>query len=141
MVNDLITGLSRTLYDNFDGVTIYVDNVEQGFETPSFFVYLVSSFESPLLGNRAKRVCLFDIHYFPKTEKNEELQGVASKLYVILRQIKLLNGDSINGFKLEHEIDDGVLHFFVKYNPIIYYPSVESEAMSNITNQTTIEVN
>lgn len=132
MVNEIIKGLSRALYDNFEGVTIYVDNVEQGFKTPSFFIRMVSASETPLIGNRAKRNCSFGIYYFPKKDSNEEIQRVASQLYAILRQIKLLNGDSLNGLKLEHEIVDGTLMFFVQFKPIVYYPYDKADGMNDL---------
>ncbi len=132
MVNDIIKALSVTLHENFEGVNIYVDNVEQGFETPAFFIFNVESMEDRLLGNRAKRTNLFDIHYFSKTETNEEIQQVASKLYTLLRQIKLLNGSSINGFKLKHEVDEKVLHFFVQYNHIVLHPSEVHETFGEL---------
>ena len=132
MVNEIIKGLSIALYNNFEGVNIYVDDVEQGFEEPAFFIYNVSASENRLLGQRAKRHYMFDIFYFPKTKTNEEIQRVASQLYAILRQIKLLNGSLINGFRLEHKTIDGVLHFFVKYNPIVRYPVETSESMNEL---------
>ena len=132
MVNEIIKGLSIALYNNFEGVNIYVDDVEQGFEEPAFFIYNVSASENRLLGQRAKRNYMFDIFYFPKTKTNEEIQRVASQLYAILRQIKLLNGSLINGFRLEHKTIDGVLHFFVKYNPIVRYPVETSESMNEL---------
>lgn len=132
MVNDIIKSLSRTLYDNFEGVTIYVDKVEQGFKNPSFFVYTLSASEKPLLGQRVQRNYSFIVHYFPENESNEEIQRVASELYGILRQIKLLNGDSLNGFKLEHKVVNGVLMFFVQFKPIVYYPYDTTEDMNDL---------
>lgn len=133
MVNDIINGLSVALHNEFDGVNIYTDKVEQGFEYPAFFISNVDSSEKRLLGNRAQRRHLFGIHYFPKSETNEENQRVASQLYGIVRQVKLLNGELINGFKPEHEVSDGVLHFFVQYNPIVYYPSnTETEKIGEL---------
>lgn len=132
MVNDIVKGLSVALYNNFEDVRIYVDDVEQGFEEPAFFIYNVSASENRLLGRRAKRVYLFDIHYFPKTNTNEELQDVASTLYTVLRQIKLLNGSSLNGFRMEHKIINGVLHFFVRYKPVVLYDADVIESMGDL---------
>lgn len=132
MVNEIIKGISVALYENFNPVNIYTDKVEQGFETPAFFIRTIRSSESRLLGNRAKRQYTFSIHYYSESRKNEELQEVASKLYGILRQIKLLNGDSLNGLKLEHEVVNGVLLFFVRYNPIVHYASEVPETFGEL---------
>lgn len=129
MVNEIIKGISRTLYQNFQGSTIYVDNVPQGMKKPSFFIMNIEDVETPLLGNRAMREMAFVIHYFPKTEKNEELHEVASQLFGLLRRIKLINGDSLNGLKLHREIEDSVLFFYVQFKPIVYYPNEEKVGM------------
>lgn len=123
MVNDIIDGISNALYENFEGVKIHSESIEQGFTEPCFFVMPLNPSETPLIGDRAYRTVPMDIHYFPKNKmtQNAEMESVASKLYGILRRITLLSGDSLNGMKLHHEIQDDVLHFFVEYKPIIKY--------------------
>lgn len=124
MVSDLINGISNALYNNFEGVDIYSESIEQGFSEPCFFVVTLNSSETPLLGVRALRSVDFNVQYFPsnKHAENAEIEAVAAKLYGVLRRITLLNGDSVNGMNLHHETQDGVLHFFVKYRAVIYYP-------------------
>lgn len=133
MVNDVIDGISNALYENFEGVEIRSEGIEQGYVEPSFFIECVSTTEIPLLGDRAYRSMLFDVHYFPSSEheENKELQTVASMLYKVLRRITLLDGDMLNGLRLNHKITDGVLHFFVEYKPTIFYvgdkPSMQED--------------
>lgn len=136
MVNDIVNGISNALYRNFEGVEIYSDRLEQGFKEPCFFILSLLSSEDRLLGDRAKRTLQFDIHYFPKGG-NDEIHEVEQNLYGILRRIKLLNGDMLNGLKLHSEVVDGVLHFFVQYVPIIRYVDDDGvEIMENLQHET-----
>lgn len=123
MIKEIIDGISNALYANFQQVDIVSEGIEQGFTEPTFFIGVVETSEIPLLGNRAYRSMLFDIQYFPlsKNEPNNEIELTASKLYKILRRITLLDGDMLNGLRLNHKTEDGVLHFFVEYKPIVYY--------------------
>lgn len=133
MVNDIINGISNALYKNFEGVEIYSDRLEQGFKEPCFFILSLISSEDRLLGDRAKRTLQFDIHYFPK---GDEIHEMEQNLYGVLRCIKLLNGDMLNGLKLHSEVVDRVLHFFVQYVPIIRYVGDEPETMENLQHET-----
>ena len=123
MVNDVLDGISNALYKVFEGVEIRTEGLEQGFVAPSFFVDIVSTMDTPLLGNRAFRTMEFDVSYFPEseTELNNECEKVASQLYGALRFIDLLDGTKLRGLELNHKVVDDVLHFFVKYKPIVYY--------------------
>lgn len=44
---------------------------------------------------------------------------VASDLFEALEHITLINGDLMHGTKMNYEVIDGVLHFFVNYNAIV----------------------
>ena len=141
MVNDFIDGISNALYANFDGVDIYSESIEQGFNEPCFFIVPLSASETPLLGNRAFRVVPIDVHYFPTSghTQNAETQAVASKLYGVLRRITLLNGDQVNGLKLHHEIVGGVLHFFVEYRVVVYYPVEPVETQGSLSHSVGVK--
>lgn len=138
MVNDILYGISTALNAEFPQCPIYTDTVEQGLVEPCFFVLPISSSESRLLGNRAYRNIAFDVHYISK-EKRLQLEDVACRLYVMLRQIKLLDGSLLNGFGLSHEIIDGVLHFFVSFKPTILYKTEDIPSMGNVTCQVEVK--
>jgi hypothetical protein len=94
MVNDLINGISIKLNQVFgDEYRIYTNSVTQGLIEPCFFIAVVNSSQAQLIGNRYFRQHLFDIHYFPESEgDNEEIQNVASQLFNTLEYINLPNG-------------------------------------------------
>jgi hypothetical protein len=71
------------------------------------------------LGNRYKRYHAFDIHYFPATAfSNEECHEIAEQLYEKLEYLAVNNG-VIRGEKMNHQVEENVLHFFVDYDFII----------------------
>ena len=140
MVNDIVDGISDALYSNFEDVTVYSEKIEQGFTEPCFFIMPLNPSETPLIGNRAYRNVPIDVHYFPfsKSEPNKEMELIASKLYGVLRRLRLLNGNSLNGMNLHHEIEGGVLHFFVEYKPIIIYVGEPVDMQDTLTHNTEV---
>lgn len=140
MVKDLIDAVSNALYANFEQVDIMSEGIEQGFEAPTFYIHLVDASEKRLLGDRAIRNVSLDVHYFPMSENEPkaEINVIASKLYGVLRRIDLLDGTSINGLNLHHEIEDDVLHFFVEYKPIVYYVGEKPDMQEEVTHELEI---
>lgn len=130
MINDIIDGLSVALYDAFPSCKIYSEQVKQGLQEPCFFIDTVTSLEKPLLKDRVKREIELDIHYFTKGD-NAERQRVAADLYQLFKFVTLLNGDTLRGWKLSHEIVDGVLHFYVTFKPILRAVPVEVDLMDD----------
>lgn len=131
MVNDIVIGVTRALDSRFDNTPIYTDSVEQGLMQPCFFVIPILEMETGLLGRRAIRNISLDIHYISK-EGRMRMEGVASTLYGVLRKIELLDGSLIAGHNLHHEINDGVLHFYVDYRFTIYYEGEKVALQENL---------
>lgn len=121
MVNDIVNGISTALYSEFgSGYPIYTECVEQGLREPCFFVAVLDSERSRIVGNRYQQSVLVDVHYFPATRaKNREMRSVAESLYSVLERITLLDGSMLNGFRMRDEVEAGVLHFWVTYLPIV----------------------
>jgi len=124
MLNDIITGIAKTLGTTFGSeFRVYKNDVKQGFTEPCFFIATLKPEQKPLLGDRAIWRNPFDIHYFPKDGgTNEELYNVAEYLMFGLRYITLPNGDLLRGLSISYEAVDGVLHFFITYNMIVTIP-------------------
>lgn len=113
----IVDGISRKLDAAFQGVTIYADeSVEQGLDTPAFFIAVLSPSRSPQLGPRYRALNPFDVHYFPAVDgSNMELLEVAERLMGELEYIEV-QGNPVRGTNMSYELVDGVLHFFVNYN-------------------------
>lgn len=135
MVNKIIDGISIKLNQVFgDEVRIYSENVTQGLTTPCFFIATLNVSQNPMLGKRAYRKNFFDVHYFPAVSNSKgECETVASDLYDVLENITLIDTDILRGINMRHEIQEGVLHFFVEYNLFINKIVTPDEGMENVS--------
>lgn len=134
MVNNIIDGISIKLNQVFEGnCKLYSDTVEQNLARPSFFIIVLNPSEKQIVGNRYFRQHLFDIHYFPENEgDNEEIQDVASQLFDALEYITISETDMIRGTNMRYEKIDGILHFFVEYNVFVYKETEPVEEMQTL---------
>lgn len=112
-----------TIKQSFPDMDVYGEEISQGFQEPCFFVKLFPASQKQIMDNRYQRYHAFDIHYFPIIDDenyvNDDMHDMAEQLYQILEYINV-NGDQCRGTKMEYEIVDGVLHFFVHYNFFVY---------------------
>lgn len=139
MLNEIIKGISTALHRAF-GFEIFVNQIEQGLQTPCFFIAVLKSEVTPLLGRRCLKRNSFDIQYFPtESRKHDEMYQVAEQLIEHLEFIALPNGDLLHAANISYEVIDGVLHFFVTYSlpslktaEQIYMEALETEV--NTTN-------
>lgn len=130
MINDIIDGLSNAIYSKFPACKIYSERVEQGLEEPCFLITVIESLEKPLLKDRVQRNILFDVLYFTE-DGNADRFNVASELYQLFKFVPLLDGSSLRGCDLSHEVIDGVLHFRVTFKPILRAVPAEIDLMSD----------
>ena len=129
-VNIVKDGVISTLKQRFPNTKIYGEEIKQGFRAPCFFVKLFPVSQRQVVGRRYKRFHSFDIHYFG--ESNEEMHDIADQLYDRMEYIPV-NEDLLRGTKMNHEIVDGVLHFFVNYDFHIYKVTPAEEPMGDLT--------
>lgn len=135
MVNKLIDGISIKLNQVFgDKKRIYDGSVEQGLKEPCFLITILNSSQTQKIGLRYFRQHSFDIHYFPSIrDDNNELQGMGSDLFDALEYVTIENGDLVRGTKMNYEVVDGVLHFFVNYNMFVTKIEVPEDSMETLT--------
>lgn len=133
MINEIIAGISTKLFETFGAnYTIYTENVEQFLKEPCFYIELVNSNRSQIIGNRYKSENSFDIHFFTaEDELKKDFRSVADVLFDALEYIRLGNGDLLRGINMHYEIVDDVLHFFVDYNMILQKVFEPAETMKN----------
>lgn len=142
MINSIIESISISLNDEFgDEYTTYTESVEQGLNEPCFFVFCINPTNRIFLGKRYFRENQFCIQYFPtdkdKDRAREECNEVAERLYLCLEYITV-TGDLVRGTKMNYEIADGVLNFFVNYDLFVY--KIEpSDAMEEILQNITMK--
>lgn len=114
MINEIVTGISRTLDAYFnaekDTYKIYGEKIEQGLKEPCFIISHVDTSTDPLLNERRKQDYNFDIIYISKTGTRVDILSTLEKLINALKWIDLLNGDKLYGFDMRYEIVDDVGH-------------------------------
>lgn len=117
MINSIIDAISVTLNAEFgDDYKIHTESIEQGLQEPCFFVQCINPTSERFLGNKFKRTNQFCIQYFPSTEdKYNECMSVTERLFLALDRV-----DDWLASKMNSEIVDGVLNFFVNYDGFVY---------------------
>lgn len=139
MVNDLINGISKRIYETFGSdYKIYKENVEQNLHEPCFMIRILKPMQFAKLPNRYLRQHSFVISYFPKSTNNanNEMYEVSEKLlseleYIIVNQNDIDN--LVRGTKMRYEIVDDVLHFFVNYDFFVKKEIGEQDRMEELT--------
>ena len=133
MVNKIIAGISIKLNQVFgEDYEIYTSEIKQGLKEPCFFIKCLDVNQNQVIGSRYFRSQPFDIHYFPKTEEDSELLETVEKLFDTLEYITLEDGDLLHGSKMNGEVADGVLHFFVNYDLHVLKEKVKDEPMGTL---------
>lgn len=132
MVNNIVNALAGALKQAYPTAKIYTDTINQGLVEPSFYIMTLKSTQEQKLGEKYYREHYFDIHYFSDSRNNNSLHEVATDLYNTLEVITLLNGDSVRASKMNYEIVDGALHFFVHYNMHLRKTEVPGDNMETL---------
>lgn len=140
MVNEIFDGISIAVRKEFGtDYEIYGDSdVEQGIDTPCFFVATVSTSKVRRGTHRHRATYSFDVHYMPHSDKEHiEMQGASDRLLDCLECITLLNGDKVRGRGLRTQPIDGVLHCFVDYTVFLQDTARDPEMETLQLNTTT----
>jgi len=118
VVKEIFDGISVAICKEFgDGYAVYGDSdVEQGVNTPCFFIVSLSINKKRLGKRRFRATYSFDVHYMPDSDTEHlEMQEASEGLLDCLECITLLDGDMVRGRGLRTQPVDGVLHCFVDY--------------------------
>lgn len=97
MMTDITLAIANQLERIFPDVTIYRENVKQGFKEPCFFVHEISSTSAKELGSHQMRKNLYAVMYFPDS-KNDDA-GVREQAEIV-REKLLDQFDFIEDLKL-----------------------------------------
>lgn len=136
MINSIIEAISISINKEFgDDYTNYTEEIKQGLKEPCFFISCINPTNRLFLWKRYFRKNQFCIQYFPadKMREREECNEVAERLFECLEYITV-TGDLVRGNKMEYEIVDGILNFFVNYDMFVYMVTDKSDVMEEISN-------
>lgn len=119
MINSIVEAISCSLNKEFgDDYEIHNEEIKQGLKEPCFFIACLNPNNNLFLGKRYERTNQFCIQYFPQSAKKQrECADVAERMYDCLEYVTA-DGDTkpIRGSKMNHQVVDGVLNFFVNYD-------------------------
>jgi hypothetical protein len=118
MINAIFKGMSAAIHKKFgDGCEIYFSqDVSQGLTPPAFLLSMAGAGVTRLVGGRYRHTLTALVQYFPQDEGgNAEMIDAAEGLQSALEVIDLLDGSQIRGLHMEHQIQEGILNFFVDY--------------------------
>lgn len=119
-VNSISDGVIAALDSYFPDIPVMGERIKQGLddgmdiEEPCFFVKLLTTGQTALLGPRSRRSQTFDIHYFAEGNRNRSMHDMAEMLYEHLEWITV-DGVKYRGTAMNHEIVNEILHFNVDY--------------------------
>lgn len=140
-MNQIAEAISMALYTEFgEDYHIYVESVMQGLSEPCFFISCIHSEGGIFRGNRHARKNQFCIQYFPRDElrANGECTSVADRLFLCLKRLHV-NEIWIMGRKMNCEVSDGLLHFFVHYDVFLDEVSERIPAMEDLKRESNVK--
>lgn len=133
MINEIMDAVTNRLDELFPDCRIYTDAVEQGLETPCFFVSVLEPAERQMIGQRYFREAGFVIQYLPDEAEtdsiNRNINQVLEALFDGMEYITLADGKIMNGTKRNSKVEEEILHFFVSYNCFVIKKASFKEAM------------
>lgn len=138
-INDVIHGIMAALKQHFPNIKIYGEEIQEGFQAPCFFVKVFPVSHMRERGRRYLRSHAVDIHYFPATTyANNEMHDMAESLYETMEYI-MADNQTCRATEMNHEIIDGVLHFYVQYNFHMIRDIEEALLMQNLIQEGNIK--
>ncbi|MCD3194249.1 hypothetical protein G8S49_01495 [Clostridium botulinum C] len=127
--NDIRDAFALKLSEKYPGINIYDEKIQQGFESPAFFVQLIPGISTRESKNVKSRFLLVDIQYFPKeVNSTEEVLNMTDDLEDMFKSHIAIKDRNIKLDNAEPQtVNDGigtVLHFQI---PINYYELIEKD--------------
>lgn len=138
MINKIIGAISISLNSEFgDDYEIYTEKIEQGLKEPCFSVLCLNPTNDLFRNNKYFRNNQFCIQYFPSTdEPKAECNTVLERLFSCLEQITIVENETtsslVRGSRMNGEMVDDVLNFFVNFNMFVYKVESPADSMENL---------
>ncbi|MDO4267453.1 MAG: hypothetical protein Q4C73_03185 [Eubacteriales bacterium] len=126
MQNELLHAVTRQLDKLFEGAyTIYTENVEQGIETPCFFVGFLKTTDIPMLGSRRQRTWDMQVQFIPeeKGDNTHLLNEVCETLLEGLEWVRLEDDRLVRGIERSGTITDDALTVLVSFSRFLIRPA------------------
>jgi hypothetical protein len=120
MIEKIIDGILAALNEEFEGCTLYTEEVKQGMKEPCFFVSCISPNTKVLRGRRYQHTNQFAVQYLTDAaEPRADCNRVSEQLFCCLELITV-DGELMRGTGMEAVIEDDALTFVVNYDYFSY---------------------
>lgn len=133
MINQLFEAISIKINSIFPNTYIYFNKIEQGFQTPAFFVKCLKVDENKMISNRYKIFTSFEISYFYDNdnfgteENNQIIQDFIDNFELLPFQDSFLRSQNIS-----FSTEDSILKISLDYSFYINKNIETSEKMKNL---------
>ena len=117
MINAIIRAISMAINAEFgDHYENHMERIQQDLKEPCFFIQCPNPTPTLFVGKRYAWKNRFCIQYFPETEQvQQECNEVGERLMTCLEDISVEN-QLIRGTRMNYQVTDDVLNFFVNYD-------------------------
>jgi len=117
VINAIIRAISIAINEEFgDRYENHMEKIPQDLKEPCFFIQCPNPTSSLFVGKRYAWKNRFCVQYFPETEQvQQECNEVGGRLMTCLEYISVEN-QFIRGTKMNYQVIDGVMNFFVNYD-------------------------
>lgn len=145
MINKIIDSISISIHSEFgDDYEIYTESIEQGLEEPCFSIFCLNPTNDLFRNNKYFRINQFGVQYFPSSqESKKECNSVLERLYGCLELITIKENKSVEsltrGSRMNGEIVDGVLNFFVNYDMFVHKVEEPGDSMADLDVKTDVK--
>lgn len=136
MIDTLLTeGITKAIYDAFK-VPVYLEWKENKMKFPCFLVSVADSNHDLHVGKLYDRKLDYSVKYFLNAESipvdyRKDLLQIGERLYDILEYVKV--GECITrGENMSYRESDGILHFDVTYEMLLYKESKRVPSMERL---------
>lgn len=131
----LTEGVTKALHDAFK-VPVYLEWKENKMKLPCFLVSVADSNHDLHVGKLYDRKLDYSVKYFLNAESipvdyRKDLLQIGEQLYDVLEYVRV--GDRITrGENMSYRESDGILHFDVTYEMLLYKESKRVPAMERL---------
>ena len=123
--NSIFDGVSLALHAAFPASKVHGGSVKQGLSPGDFNVVIPRAEHTKEVGQRYKRSSIVDVIYYP-VGGAADCYDKADKLTQLLGSIKTPQGDIIHAASTDWQVDDEVLHVYLRYDHFVRVPQEQT---------------
>ncbi|MGL4791302.1 MAG: phage tail terminator family protein [Anaerotignaceae bacterium] len=136
MYTQLIKAVATGIKEKYPNANIYTEVVEQGFNTPCFFIQLLGvAYDEEVVSRQNKHSKTFSlaIYFYPDgATKNKDIGIATCELYEALNILSFNDEIKLKGTEISSTVEEEALLFMVSYKAY-FMDVIQDEYMEDIT--------